>query len=395
MKKKAPSSIAPFTAAWLLVLTLCLAVLVGCASRPSRLGPNASAEGRLRLLGAVAYPAGVLALGDGPRFGSLSGLAYDPRSGQWVGAIDDTIPQRLAWMDIAFGATLRVTPLRFTLLRAGPEASAETMAGLELESLVAMPDGSFAATTEGYHDTKDVVHQAEVVFIGRDGTVSRAVHPRSHFTVSAGDHTRGVRHNLGLESLTRTLDGRLVSGLEQPLVQDGPMSNRTSGGVVRMLEFVERAGGWAPGREWAYRLEPTAVVPGFPTPCEDGENGLSDMLALDTDRWLTLERACLLGAPGTPAYNPVKLFEVSTRAAEDVSGLPALAGHAPRLVAKRLVLDVDSLLPRLPPVWATGSNFEALALGPPGPRGERTVVLMSDDNLRATQTTALLWLALP
>ena len=379
-----------------LVLTLGLALLAACASRAPRSGPEAVADGGLRLLGALAYPAGALTLGEGPRFGSLSGLAYDPRSGQWVGAIDDTIPPRIAWMDIAFGATLEVTPLRFTLLHAGPDASVATMAGLELESLVAMPDGSFAATTEGYHDTKNVVNQAEVVFIERDGTVSGTVRPRSHFTISAGDRTRGVRHNLGLESLTRTSDGRLVSGLEQPLIQDGPMSNSTSGGVVRMLEFVARPGrGWAPGREWAYRLEPTAVVPGFPTPCEDGENGLSDMLAVGADRWLTLERACLLGVPGPPAYNPVKVFEVSTRAAADVSGLPALAGRSPRLVTKRLVLDVDTLLPRLLPVWATGSNFEALALGPRGPRGEHTVILMSDDNLRATQTTALLWLALP
>jgi hypothetical protein len=394
--KQSSSSIAPFGGAWLLVLALGLAPLAGCALRAPRSGPEAAAEGGLRLLGAMAYPAGALALGEGPPFGSFSGLAFDRRSGQWVGAIDDAVPPRIAWMDIAFGATLGVTPLRFTVLHAGPDASANTMAGLELESLVAMPDGSFAATTEGYHDAKDLVHQAEVVFIEPDGTVTGAVQPRSHFAISAGDRTRGVRHNLGLESLTRTPDGRLVTGLEQPLVQDGPASNRSSGGLVRMLEFVERPGrGWAPGREWAYRLEPTAVVPGFPTPCEDGENGLSDMLALGTDRYLTLERACLLGDPGAPAYNPVKLFEVSTRAAEDVSGLPLLAGQAPRLVTKRLVLDVDSVLPQLPALWATGSNFEALALGPPGPRGERTVVLMSDDNLRDTQTTALLWLALP
>lgn len=348
------------------------------------------------MLGAVAYPAGGLTLGDGPRFGSISGLARDARTGQWAGAIDDTKPQRLGWMDVTFGAAPAITPRRFTLLRRGPGASADTMAGLELESLVALPDGSFASTTEGYHDKEDVVHQAEVVFFRADGEVTGAVRPHAHLAIIAGDRTRGVRHNLGLESLTRTPDGRLVSGLEQPLVQDGPTSNANRGGVVRLLEFVgRRGGGWSPGREWAYQLEPTAVVPGYPVPCEDGENGLSDMLALGNDRWLTLERACLLDPAGGPAHNPVKLFEVSTRGADDVSRLPALAGQSPRLVRKRLVLDVDALLPGLPPVWVTGSNFEALALGPPGPRGERTVVVMSDDNLRPTQTTALLWLALP
>ena len=82
-------------------------------------------------------------------------------------------------------------------------------------------------------------------------------------------------------------------------------------------------------------------MPGYDRPCEDGENGLSDMLALGNDRWLTLERACLLGVPGAPAYNPVRVFEVTTRGADDVSGLPSLAGRRSALVPKRLVLDVD------------------------------------------------------
>ena len=370
-----------------------------CAVRGPIRAAGDGRAGTLRLLGSVAYPAGGLAVSGGPRFGSLSGLAFDGQSGQWVAASDETVRARLAWMDITFGAAIAVTPARFTFLTAGPGLSADAVEGLEPESLVVLPDGSFATTIEGYHDAKDVVHQAAVAFVARDGAVTQLVRPRAHFTIVAGDRTRGVRHNLGLESLTRTPDGRLVSGMEQPLSQDGPMSSVARGGVVRLLEFVERPGtGWTPGREWAYPLEPTAIVPGYDRPCEDGQNGLSDLLALGNDRWLALERACLLGAPGAPAYNPVRVFEVTTARADDVSALASLAGQQVRLVRKRLVLDVTAMLPRLAraaPIFATGSNFEALAAGPAGPRGERTVVLMSDDNLRPTQTTAVLWLALP
>ncbi len=378
------------------LFTVATGLLAGCASRPPQPATAEGRAGQLRLLAAAAYPAGALALPDAPRFGSISGLARDARTGHWVGAIDETSPVRLGWMDIAFGPAITITPVRFTPLGRGLDVSEETFAGLELESLAAMPDGGFAVTTEGYHDTKNLVHQPVVVFVQRDGTVAGEVHPRAHFTIRPGDRTWGVRHNLGLESLTRTPDGRLLSGLEQPLVQDGPMSSTAGGGVVRLLEFVEHpATGWAPGREWAYQLEPTSVVRGYDRPCADGENGLSDMLALTSDRWLMLERACLLGAPDAPAYNPVRVFEVTVGDANDVSGMPSLDGRRPKLVTKRLVLDVGALLPRLPPLLVTGSNFEALALGPPGPRGERTVVLMSDDNLRPTQTTAVLWLALP
>ncbi len=370
-----------------------------CAVRGPIRAAGDGRAGTLRLLGSVAYPAGGLAVSGGPQFGSVSGLAFDGQSGQWVAASDETVRARLAWMDITFGAAIAVTPLRFTFLRAGPDLAADAVVGLEPESLVVLPDGSFATTIEGYHDAQDVVHQAAVAFVARDGTVTQLVRPRAHFTIVAGDRTRGVRHNLGLESLTRTPDGRLVSGMEQPLAQDGPMSSVARGGVVRLLEFVERPGtGWTTGREWAYPLEPTAIAPGYDRPCEDGQNGLSDLLALGDDRWLALERACLLGLPGAPAYNPVRVFEVTTARADDVSALASLAGQQVRLVRKRLVLDVTAMLPRLArdaPIFATGSNFEALAAGPAGPRGERTVVLMSDDNLRPTQTTAVLWLALP
>ncbi len=378
------------------LFTLAAGLLAGCASRPPPAAATERRGGQLRLLGAAAYPAGALALPDAPRFGSISGLARDARSNQWVGAIDETSPVRLGWMDITFGPAITITPSRFTSLGPSPSVSAETFAGLELEALAVLPDGSFAVTTEGYHDAANLVHQAVVVFVKRDGTVAGEVHPRAHFAIRPGDRTWGVRHNLGLESLTRAPDGRLLSGLEQPLVQDGPMSTTASGAVVRLLEFLEHpVTGWAPGREWAYQLEPTPVVRGYDRPCADGENGLSDMLALTNDRWLTLERACLLGAPDAPAFNPVRVFEVTVKDATDVSGMPSLAGRTPRLVTKRLVLDVGALLPGLPPLLATGSNFEALALGPPGPRGESTVVLMSDDNLRPSQTTAVLWLALP
>jgi hypothetical protein len=262
-----------------------------------------------------------------------------------------------------------------------------------------MPDGSFAVTNEGYIDRRGVAHQAAVLFVQRDGTVTGMVHPRTHFAIAPADTTRGVRHNLGLESLTRTPDGRLLSGLEQPLAQDGPMSSGVRGGVVRLQEFVQRAGrdgvaAWAPAREWAYELEPTQSVRGYTAPCGDGENGLSELLALTNARLLALERACLQGPAGMPAFNPVRVFEVTLDSADDVSGLPSLAGRHPRLARKRLVLDTATLVPSLPPLLATMSNFEALAFGPPGPRGERTVMLASDDNFRATQTTAFLWLAL-
>ena len=62
---------------------------------------------------AAVYPA----LSDSAKFGSLSALALDVASGQWVGAIDDREGTRVAWLTIDFaGGRLQVTPNRMMAL---------------------------------------------------------------------------------------------------------------------------------------------------------------------------------------------------------------------------------------------------------------------------------------
>ena len=97
-----------------------------------------------------------------------------------------------------------------------------------------------------------------------------------------------------------------------------------------------------------YRLDPTRPQAGYASTCEDGANGLSSILALDAMRFLVVERACLLGAPKTPAYNTVRVYEASFAAATDVSGMASLAGQTPMPATKRLVVDLASWIPRFP-----------------------------------------------
>ncbi len=387
-------SIAPFLQRLVAALLMC--VMGACSSRAPGPGPGVDRPVPApRLLGAFAAVAGALPAIDGLPVGSLSDLAFDGMSGRWVGASDDVRVPRLVWMDIALGARLDVVPTAVTRLSIAAGLPADTLTALDMEGLAIFPDGSFAVAHEGHIDRGGVARQPRLLLATRAGVITTVVRPRPHFTIDPSDPTLGVRHNLGLESLTRTPDGRLVSGLEQPLAQDGAVSDATRGGLVRLVEFVPgAAGGWAPGREWTYQLEPTASVADYGPVCEDGNNGLSAMLALSDAVLLAVERACLRGAGGAPAYNPVRLYEVSLQGADDVSALPSLVGHSPVPVGKRLVLDLADWRARLPPLFATLSNFEGIASGPPGPRGERTIMLVSDDNFRATQTTAFLWIAL-
>lgn len=389
-RKTSRLSIAPI--APLLAATLLLAA--GCAGRGGRVPPGTDVPGP-RLLGLFATWANTLPSLEGLAVGSLSGLAYDPSSGRWAGASDEIQRPRLVWMDVTLGPDITVTPRSLTRITLGPGLPGDTLTALDMEGLALFPDGSFAVSHEGHIDRTGTARQPRVLLATKEGVVTAVVRPRDAFTIDPADRSRGVRHNLGFEGLTRTPDGRLVAGMEQPLVQDGPVSNETRGGVVRFVEFVPRGGTWTPGREWAYPLDPTPVVPGFPTVCEDGHNGLSEVLALSATRFLVVERACLLGAPGTPAHNPVRVFEADVSRADDVSGIASLSAAAPKMAAKRLVQDLAGWRARLPASMPAMSNVEGMAFGPPGPRGERTVMLVSDDNFRPTQTTTFFWFALP
>lgn len=361
---------------------------VACASGTAR-GPRA-----VGLLGASAAWAGTWPAVEGLRIGSVSGLAFDAVTRQWIGAIDDINTPRLVWFDLPLTPTLPATPVAITRITAAPHLPGDVLTALDMEGLARLPDGRFAVSHEGHIDRQGVARQPRLLLAGADGVVTTVIRPRDRFAIDTADRTHGVRHNLGLESLTRAPDGRFISGIEQPLLQDGPVTTRARGGVVRLLEFVPAGDSWRPGREWAYRLEPTPVVGGYDTPCEDGENGLSDLLAVTDAVLLALERACLMGTADAPAFNPVRLFEVALTDADDVSGFESLAERSPRLVRKRLVADLSAWRTRLPPALATLSNFEGLAFGPLDPGGRPTVMLVSDDNFRPTQTTAFVWLAL-
>ena len=355
-------------------------VLAGCApSRPLVFAPIEPIPGLPPLLSWIGHfskPAGAAyPLLDGSlRFGGLSGLVPDARSGQWVAAIDDREGTRVAWLSIALTADgFTVSPTRLMPLRPGRGVPARIARESDLEAIVALPDGSFLMSEEGHvHD--GLIWQPVILHVTRDGVVTGTTPYPEPFSITA-DPARGLRDNQGFESLTLTPGGRLIAGLEQPLREDGGATSFDRAGRGRLIEFERNGARWQPGRQWRYMISPTPWVEGFPEVCNDGENGLVDLLALSDTRLLALERACLLDEAGTQTTNPVQLFLVE------------LIGDDAR---KTLLLDLSTLAPRLPPALERLDNFEALAFGPSLPDGSRTLLAVSDDNFRATQLTSFL-----
>ena len=330
-----------------------------------------------------------------------------PRTGDgtYLAAIDDRQPARLAWLDIAYDGRLSVTSSGIVALGTAPGVDARVVTGADLEAIVSLPDGRFVAVEEGHlvrtpaEGPSPGAWGPALLTFGADAVVTRVDPLPPRFAI--GPEGGGLRSNQGLESLARTPDGRLIAGLEQPRYADAPAVQRQgrpfgggAGGPSRLIEFVAEGDGWRAARQWVYPLPPTPRVAGFDEICNDGELGLTDLLALDQSRLLALERACLLNPTTGDVRNVVHLQVVDTAGAEDVSAIASLMGRAPRPVAKTLVLDFDTLIPRLPSSLARLDNFEALAFGPALPDGRRTLLVVSDDNFRPNQHFVVLLLAI-
>ncbi|MCY2968296.1 MAG: esterase-like activity of phytase family protein, partial [Planctomycetota bacterium] len=99
-----------------------------------------------------------------------------------------------------------------------------------------------------------------------------------------------------------------------------------------------------------------------------------ELLALDAENFLAVERSFSTGVG-----NRIRIYNVNISGATDVSGLNALTGSETP-VSKSLLFDLDVL-------GITLDNIEGITLGPKLANGNRSVILVSDNNFSGTQFT--------
>ena len=218
-------------------------------------------------------------------------------------------------------------------------------------------------TSEGFALANKVAPWIRVYNL--DGSYVRDVPLSADFTPSA-DGTRGVRHNLGFESAA-TRGKRLFTGTEAALAQDGPPATLTNGSPARLLQYDLKKNRLQ--REWTYMVDPVAEPPSPPT--QFAVSGLVEVLPLGKRRLITMERSFSVGAPGTG--NKIKLFLTELR--KDGT------------TEKTLLLNLDALgLPL--------DNVEGMTFGPRLRHGQRTLLLVSDNNFAPSQFTQFLLFAI-
>lgn len=222
------------------------------------------------------------------------------------------------------------------------------------------------------------VIQPSIQFANRSGAYRGELPLPANYRVSMED--RGPRRNKAIEAITfGDTDRVLTSAVEGPLLQDGPEPDLERGALIRVTQQSRK--GSVLG-QFAYPLEKifTAPDPSSPWP---PDTGVPSILAFpeDPSRYLVLERTWVAGA----GYK-IRVYDATTRGATQVRNMDSLAGQKVVPMRKKLVADFHDL------GLSTVDNTEGMTWGPTLPGGERTLLLVSDDNFAddgVTQVVAL------
>jgi len=321
---------------------------------------------------------------DGAEVGGLSAMVYDARRHAYA-AIEDHSGDQVSRM--WFFTDPADPHVAGTLTLSAADGTPYSGANFDAEGLTILPDGDYVVSSE----VEPSIH----VF-GRDGVELYQLPVPARFDVApAGQAT----DNATLEGLTISLDGRFVYA-----AMEGTLSGDVSGAGTdtyrRILVYQRGRHGYQLAKQIGYRVDPGMRI--------------SEAQAYGSDGLLVMEAAW-----DAVNGNTIRLYAVrNVSRARDVSAVADLGDHPQKVVRKTLVANVT----KCPTLGATAKeaqtnplmdNFEAMAVvsgqravrphatvawfrgGWHRPGRDSDVLLLSDDNFGATQTTRLLRLAVP
>jgi hypothetical protein len=343
---------------------------------------STAAIGGLRFIGAVTVPNDQAI--DGTLVGGLSGIDYDPAAELWYLISDDKSdksPARFYTAKLAFDkASFTSVEIAHvvTLLQAEGQPYPDAKTGGDVpdpESIRRDPEtGNLWWATEG---DRKLGLSPFLRVAAPDGKQVGAIPLPDIFAMNK-DREIGPRHNLGFEGLSFAPDGKSVwLAMESALYQDGPIATPSTGTIARLTR-LDRDGNML--AQYAYPLDPIQAVPAG----KNGDNGVSEILALDDHRALVLERSGVEGADGVWTMY-IRLYAIDTAGATDIAAVPSLADANYIPVPKRLVID----LAKTAEVGRV-DNIEGMSWGPVIADGKRSLVLVSDNNFNPAQITQFL-----
>ncbi|KAF0811696.1 hypothetical protein IGB42_03854 [Andreprevotia sp. IGB-42] len=321
---------------------------------------------------------------DGTLVGGLSGIDYDRATDRWLLISDDRSDQAPARF---YTAQLRYDRSGFTQVevrKATTLLQADDQPYPDRNTGGVVPDPESLRIDPQTHDIWWTSEGDRTLaldpFIARSDQQGKLIEtlPLPAMLGTRRGAGQGARNNLALEGLSFSTDAQsLWAAMEGPLYEDGAPPTPQTGAMARFTR-IDRAGKVL--AQYAYPLDP---IPAAPAPGKAADNGVSEVLASGNDTVLVIERAGVQLADNR-YVNHIRLYEADAASASDISAVTALPGARYQAMRKRLVLDLNTLgLPRL-------DNIEGLSWGRTLGNGNRSLVMVSDNNFNPGQITQLL-----
>ncbi len=198
----------------------------------------------------------------------------------------------------------------------------------------------------------------------------------SRYSVSA-EEGKGPRQNGTFEGMTLSADGKgFWVNMELPLQEDGPAPTLQDTDSPIRIAFINRTTGQF-GKEFAYELDPVV------RPATNGTtfelNGVVELLEYAENKFLFLERSFSTGY--ADGGNNVKIYDVDAGNATDISEINSLADVPYQPAKKTLLFDFEEIRDQL--TDGVVDNIEGISFGPSFPNGNRSLILVADNNFSA------------
>ncbi len=186
----------------------------------------------------------------------------------------------------------------------------------------------------------------------------------------------GLRNNGTFEGISLSKDvDFLWIGMELPLKQDGDEPKLIDGKYpVRVSKINKKTGDIA--FQFAYMLD---KIPKDSKPSGKFRvNGSPEILSIDETHFLVLERAYASGYEN--GGNTVKIYAVDCSKATNIANVNSLLKTEFIPAKKTLIFDFESIRSKL--TNGIVDNIEGITFGPTLANGNRTLLVVSDDNFR-------------
>lgn len=326
--------------------------------------------------------------------GGLSAIDYDEKNNQYYMVCDDRSslnPARFYKAKITIGQN-KIDTVIFTQLSYLKDENGKTYPSTkenpyktpDPESIRYNPNSKLLVwSSEGENTIRgkdSILINPSVYFVTPNGKFKDSLSMPSNLYMSFKE--KGPRQNGVLEGMSYADNYKtLMINVEEPLQEDGPRADlKPNGAMIRFYQFDMQTK--KSTHQYAYELSPVVYAP---NPINEYKiNSVPEFLWIGNNQLLVLERSYSTGR----IQCSIRIFLADYNQATDVSAFTSLKAPAQyQPMKKTLLMNLDEL-------GIYTDNIEGISFGPVLPNGNRSILLVSDNNFSPIQRSQITLLEL-